>query len=82
MTLEEQLASIKAKAAGVVTPQVADAIKEGIDELRKNKVLEKVLKVGDTAPAFTLPDGEGRLIKSEDLLRQGPLVIHFFRGRW
>jgi hypothetical protein len=82
MTLQEQLDSIKAKAVAVITPQVAAAMKESFDELRNAKVLDHVLKVGDTAPAFLLPNGEDRLIGSENLLQHGPLVVHFFRGKW
>ena len=40
------------------------------------------LKTGDPAPAFELPDGDGLFWRSEDLLRRGPLVIVFYRGRW
>src|SRR5262249_32299215 len=36
----------------------------------------------DKAPTFELPDGDGILWRSEDLLRSGPLVIVFYRGRW
>jgi len=38
------------------------------------------LKVGDTAPDFLLPDADGRLHSSEQLRRNGPLVLSFFRG--
>ncbi len=40
------------------------------------------LQPGDHAPNFELPDGDGLLWRSEDLLRSGPLVIIFYRGRW
>lgn len=38
--------------------------------------------VGETAPAFQLSDGDDMMWRSEDLLRRGPLVIVFYRGRW
>ena len=38
------------------------------------------LKVGDTLPDFLLPDADGRLHSSEQLRRNGPLVLSFFRG--
>ena len=82
MTLQEQLAAIKAKSAAAMTPEVVDAMKQSFNELRESKLLDQVLRVGDTAPAFTLPNGEGRLIHSGDLLHQGPLVVLFYRGKW
>ncbi len=39
-------------------------------------------KVGDTAPHFLLPDADGRLRSSEQLRRNAPLVLSFFRGGW
>ncbi len=82
MTLQEQLNGIKAKAAPMITPEVAAAMKLSFDELKNDKVLEKALKVGDRAPAFVLPNGQGNLIHSDALLRKGPLIILFYRGRW
>lgn len=39
-------------------------------------------QVGDTLPAFLLPDTKGRLLSLEKLLEAGPLVIAFRRGHW
>ena len=39
-------------------------------------------EIGSVLPAFLLPDNEGRLISSADLLRSGPLVVSFNRGHW
>jgi peroxiredoxin len=41
------------------------------------------LQPGVIAPTFALPDAiNGKLIRSDDLLAVGPLIINFFRGRW
>jgi len=82
LTLQEQLNAIKAKGAAMMTPEVLAAIKKGFEELRSAKLLENTLKVGDTAPDFQLPNGEGNIIDSETLRQQGPLVILFYRGKW
>jgi len=42
----------------------------------------KTLKVGDQAPAFELPDMDGRQVSSTELLHNGPLVLTFYRGFW
>ena len=33
-------------------------------------------------PDFILPNAEGNLVFSDDLLQRGPLVVCFFRGGW
>lgn len=50
--------------------------------LRDTDVASHALNVGDTAPDFLLPDADGRLHSSEELRRNGPLVLSFFRGGW
>ena len=38
--------------------------------------------IGSTLPAFLLPDNDGRLVSSAELLSAGPLVVSFNRGHW
>ena len=82
LTLQKQLNAIKSKTAAMMTPEVSAAMKKGFAELQRSKLLEKTLKVGDPAPDFVLPNGEGKMIDSETLRHQGPLVILFYRGKW
>jgi hypothetical protein len=82
LTLQKQLSAIKSKTAAMMTPEVSAAMKKGFAELQRSKLLEKTLKVGDPAPDFVLPDGEGKMIDSATLRQQGPLVILFYRGQW
>jgi peroxiredoxin len=42
----------------------------------------RALRAGARAPLFTLADSVGRQVALEDLLRAGPVVLHFFRGNW
>ncbi len=36
------------------------------------------LKVGDVAPAFTLPDTDGKPVALSQLLSGGPVILAFF----
>ncbi len=40
------------------------------------------LKVGQTAPDFTLEDVEGHKVSLADTRGQAPTLIYFFRGWW
>jgi hypothetical protein len=82
LTLKEQLDAIKSKTAAMITPEVSAAMQKGFKELQGANLLEKTLKVGDPAPDFVLPNGEGKMIASEALRHHGPLVILFYRGKW
>ena len=51
-------------------------------ELKASGAEDRALVVGDRAPSFTLFNQDHVLVASEDLLRDGMLVIDFFRGHW
>ena len=51
-------------------------------ELKESGAEARALKVGDVAPSFTLFNQDHIEVSSTDLLRQGPLVVSFFRGHW
>ena len=43
---------------------------------------KKALNVGAKMPAFNLTDANGKAVASDDLLKQGNLVVVFYRGSW
>ena len=52
------------------------------EDLRTSGIMDRVLKKGEHAPGFMLPDVQGQVISSSELLRKGPLVVSFYRGVW
>src|SRR5437764_1227110 len=57
-------------------------VDQAAEELVRANLAARALKPGDKAPQFELPDGDGMRWRSENILRNGPLVIVFYRGRW
>ena len=53
-----------------------------VADLKAQGLATNSLGAGAKAPAFTLPDHDGRPISSAQLLGRGRLVLCFFRGRW
>ena len=51
-------------------------------ELKTSGLESVALKVGDRAPEFSLFNQEHVQVNSAELLRQGPLIVTFFRGHW
>jgi hypothetical protein len=82
MALKEQLARMKERSASQIPAEVAAVTQRLIEDLRKPEVMNRVLKVGDKAPGFVLPNQNGQVVSSNELLPKGPLVISFFRGKW
>jgi len=76
--LAETLARIRAATADWFTRD-NDKLVQGIIA---SGAADDALAVGDTLPEFMLPNAEGRLVRSSDLLGKGPLVVSFYRGMW
>jgi peroxiredoxin len=53
-----------------------------VAELKAQGVSGRTIAVGTKAPQFELPDHDGTMVRSSDLLGHGRLVICFIRGRW
>lgn len=46
------------------------------------QVAKPLLKVGDKAPEFSLPNGDSKTVSLSEYTARGPLVIVFYRGFW
>jgi peroxiredoxin len=82
MSLHQQLEDLTAKLRSLVPAERLVTIDRAIAEIKASGVAAHALKVGDKAPSFEQPDGDGMIWRSADLLSNGPLVVVFYRGRW
>ena len=82
MTLEDKLNDIRQGAKERIPQELRDIMQRATKELRESGIMEKVLNVGENLPSFELPAPAGQMISSEELLKQGSLVLTFYRGVW
>jgi peroxiredoxin len=80
--LREIFAERKELIAKYVPAETQAIHAQAVAELRQRRLAANVLSVGAHAPAFELPDHDGKLLSSSDLLAKGRLVLCFIRGRW
>jgi peroxiredoxin len=83
MSLQDKLDALKADFEGKqAPPAVVQIFHKATAALIATRQAERALKVGDRAPAFTLPNAEGVAVDSTRLLAKGPLILTFYRGVW
>jgi peroxiredoxin len=82
LTLKQQLDAITQRTRELVQPERLATTEQSIAELQAAHLADRALKPGDQAPDFVLPDSHNRIVRSEDLLALGPVILNFFRGRW
>lgn len=82
MSLQEEIEQLRAKSAESIPEDIRNVMADNIKRLGESGILDSMIQVGDTFPDFELPDAEGRTVRLEDLRKNGPVVVSFFRGNW
>ena len=82
MSLAEETAALAAASGAKATPERKAIYGKAQAHIEASNVLEKALKLGDTAPMFKLPGADGVMVKFADVLASGPAVVSFYRGAW
>jgi peroxiredoxin len=80
--LREIYADRKELIAKYVPAETQNIHAQAVAELKHRNLAANILPVGARAPQFDLPDHNGKVIRSSDLLTHRRLVLCFIRGRW
>jgi len=82
MTLAKELEDLKKQAAIDAPAEVTEAFQNAIQDWIASGIDRNALKTGDRIPSFQLNDATGETVSSDELLKQGPIIISFYRGGW
>ncbi len=80
--LREIFAERKELIAKYVPADVQAVHARAIAGLKAQGIAAGAPKAGEKSPSFELPDHDGKLVSSANLLAKGRLVLCFIRGRW
>jgi peroxiredoxin len=81
-SLREIFAERKGLIAKYVPEEMQAIHAQAVAELQGWHLAANILPIGASAPAFELPDHDGKMVSSSGLLAKGRLVLCFIRGRW
>ncbi|MBI4776019.1 MAG: redoxin domain-containing protein [Deltaproteobacteria bacterium] len=82
MNLQEAIQAKKNEFQSSAPKEILKVMGEATRKLKESGIEERALKEGDTAPDFTLKNAGGELVNLKNLLKAGPVVLGFYRGRW
>ncbi|MGJ8723292.1 MAG: peroxiredoxin-like family protein [Roseibacillus sp.] len=80
--LQTELDAFKAAFEEKAPAEKIEEYNKGIEAVIKSGMLEKALKVGDKAPDFTLKNATGKEVTLSTLLKDGPVILTWYRGSW
>jgi peroxiredoxin len=82
MSLQAKLDKLKREFESSAPPEAIAVMHRATEDLINFGIKERSLKVGARAPDFALPNVQGQMVSSSELLLRGPLVLSFYRGVW
>ena len=82
MKLQEKLDAYKRGFLKNVPEDALKIMHRATDDLQNSGIMETVVKVGDPAPDFSLENIDGKTVRLTDVLKEGPVVLSFYRGKW
>ena len=81
-SLADDIKQFQDKLLPTVPAETLSTLMSELGQLIASGQAEKAINVGDTFPAFELPNASNQMLSLKTLLSQGPLVISFYRGAW
>lgn len=78
----KQQTEAKIAAGRQANPDFMEGVDEIISQAKAFQQGRDAIKLGQKAPAFELPNSEGKLVSLDALLTKGPVVLTFYRGSW
>ncbi len=82
MSLNQKLEEMRQASWGRWDPEKVAILHRSFDELTRSGILDRILKKGDRVPDFSLKSASGSDVSLAGLLRNGPVVLAFYRGHW
>jgi len=82
MTLNQELANFREQFLGQVDSATVETMSQATNDLKQSGIEDSSLQAGSKAINFTLPNATGEAIDLQGLLKQGAVVLSFYRGGW
>lgn len=81
-SVQQELDALKQKFSANADEEKKSDYEKGIALVRESGAVDSAKQVGDKAPDFTLPDALGGDVTLSELLKEGPVVLVWYRGGW
>ena len=80
--LATQIQQFNIELAAQVPQEVLEAFGKSIEDLKTKNIEEKSIKIGETITNFSLKNAKNEVVNSSDILKNGKMIIAFYRGSW
>lgn len=81
-TLAKQIENLNQELSSQVPQEILEAFGKSIEELMIKGIEDSSIQVGEQMPKFSLPNAFNKIISSEEILKNGKMILVFYRGSW
>jgi peroxiredoxin len=80
--LAQQIEELNENLAKQLPIEVLEIFSKSIEELKTQGIGDGSLKIGERFPDFNLPNTNDETVELKELLKNGKVIVAFFRGSW
>ena len=80
--LAKQIEQFNKELATQVPKEVLEAFGKSIEDLQTKNIEEKSIQLGAKMPNFSLPNARNEIVHSKEILKNGKMIVAFYRGSW
>ncbi|RXM40345.1 alkyl hydroperoxide reductase [Chryseobacterium sp. CH21] len=81
-TLAMQIEQLNHELSSQLPQEVLSAFESSVEDLKTKNIEENSIQIGEEMPGFSLPNVYGKKISSGEILKNGKMILAFYRGRW
>ncbi|AEL25499.1 peroxiredoxin-like family protein [Cyclobacterium marinum] len=81
-TLQQDLQAKKDNFNETAPEEIKTIYKAGIDDVKNNGIVKQAKQTGAKAPDFSLPNATGQQVKLSEKIKNGPVILTWYRGGW
>lgn len=81
-TLANQIEQLNQSLSSQLPQEILEAFGKSIEDLKTKNIEENSIQIGEEMPEFSLLNASGDLINSNEILKNGKMILAFYRGSW
>lgn len=81
-TLAQQIEQLNQELSSQLPQEILNAFGKSVEDLKTENIEESSIQIGDEMPEFLLPNISGKMIDSSKILKEGKMILAFYRGSW
>ncbi|MBP1167277.1 MAG: peroxiredoxin-like family protein [Chryseobacterium culicis] len=81
-TLAMEIEQLNCELSLQLPKEMLDAFGHSIEDLKTKNIGQKSIQIGDKIPEFSIPNAVGKKVDSQEILKNGKIILAFYRGSW